>query len=106
MPDTHDMRDKILQQVFSAIDELNLQLAVGERIGKSEATVLTGSDGALESLAFLNLIVATEERVNAAYSVSINLASMLMESDDTPPPRSVGDLVDLIATRVRGPDHG
>jgi hypothetical protein len=29
-----------------------------------------------------------------------------MESDDTPPPRSVGELVDLIATRVRGPDHG
>jgi acyl carrier protein len=106
MPDTRDMRDKVLQHVFSAIDELNQQLAAGERIGKSEATVLTGSDGALESLAFLNLIVATEERVNAAFGVSINLASMLMESDDTPPPRNVRELVDLIATRVRGPDHG
>jgi hypothetical protein len=29
-----------------------------------------------------------------------------MESEDTPPPRSVSELVDLIATRVRGPDHG
>jgi len=103
---TNDMRDKVLQHVFAAIDELNQQLAPGERIGKSEASVLTGSDGALESLAFLNLIVATEERVNAAFGVSINLASMLMESEDTPPPRSVGELVDLIATRVRGPDHG
>ena len=103
---THDTRDKVLQHVFAAIDELNQQLDAGERIAKSEASVLTGSDGALESLAFLNLIVATEERVNAAFGVSINLASMLMESDDTPPPRSVSELVDLIATRVRGPDHG
>jgi acyl carrier protein len=106
MPDTDDMRDKVLQHVFSAIDELNLQLAAADRIAKSEAAVLTGSDGALESLAFLNLIVSTEDRVNAAFGVSINLASMLMESDDTPPPRSVADLVDLITTRVRGPDHG
>jgi len=102
MPPTNDMRDKLLQHVFSAIDELNQQLPPAERIAKSEATVLTGSDGALESLAFLNLIVATEDRVNAAFSTSINLASLLMESDDTPPPRNVGELVDLIATRLTG----
>ena len=102
MPPPNDMRDKLLQHVFSAIDELNQQLPPAERIAKSEATVLTGSDGALESLAFLNLIVATEDRVNAAFSTSINLASLLMESDDTPPPRNVGELVDLIATRLTG----
>lgn len=96
------MRDKLLQHVYSAIDELNQQLPAGERIAKSEATVLTGSDGALESLAFLNLIVATEDRVNAAYATTINLASLLMESDDTPPPRNVGELVDLIAARLPG----
>lgn len=100
------MRAQVLQHVFAAIDEVNQQLAPAERIGKSEGTALTGSEGALESLTFLNLIVATEERVNSAFGVSINLASMLMESDDTPPPRSVSELVDLIATRVRGSDHG
>ena len=99
------MRDKLLQHVYSAIDELNQQLPPGERVAKSEATVLTGSDGALESLAFLNLIVATEDRVNAGFNTSINLASMLMESDDTPPPRSVAELVDLIASRLRGAGH-
>jgi len=102
MPPTNAMREKLLQHVFSAIDELNQQLPPAERIAKSEATVLTGTDGALESLAFLNLIVATEDRVNAAFSTSINLASLLMESDDTPPPRNVGELVDLIGTRLPG----
>ena len=106
MHDSPAMRDQLLKHVYSAIDELNQQLPPGERLEKSENAVLTGSEGALESLAFLNLIVATEDRVNAALGVSINLASMLMESDETPPPRNVGELVDLIATRVRGPAHG
>jgi hypothetical protein len=106
MPGNHDLREKLLQHIYSAIDELNQQLSPAERIQKSPATVLTGSDGALESLAFLNLIVAAEDRVNAGFATSINLASMLMESEDTPPPRDVGELADLIAARLREAGHG
>jgi acyl carrier protein len=98
------MRPKILELIFSAIHEVNQQLPPVRRLAKSETAVITGSDGVLDSLDFLNLIMATEARVDAAFQTSISLASALMESDG-PPPRTVAELADLITSRLDGAAH-
>jgi acyl carrier protein len=59
--------------VFAAIDELNEQRPPRERLAKSLDTTLTGEDGALDSLGFVNFIVALERRLDAAFGVSISL---------------------------------
>ena len=92
------MRDRaqVISRIYQAIDEVNLQLPPDQQVGRSEHTVLLGEDGGLDSLAFLNLIVATEEAIGSWSGDSIALASRLMESEKGRLPRTVADLADLI----------
>jgi len=99
------MRQKVLEIIFAAIDEINQQLPPGKGLAKSESAVITGSGGTLDSLGFLNLIVTAEGLIDSALHTSVGLASALMESD-APPPRTVGELVDLINSRMEGAGHG
>lgn len=99
---THDspeptiMLTKVLELVLSAVDEINKQLPPRSRVPRSETAPLTGGASALDSLAFLTLIVTTEELVGAAFRKPINLAGMLMDADEAHPPRTVGELANLI----------
>jgi acyl carrier protein len=99
------MRSKVLQLIRAAIDEVNQQLPAEGQLAKNETAVITGSDGTLDSLAFLNLILCAQSQVDAALHTSVNLASALMESDREPP-RTVGDLADLITSRLEGTGCG
>jgi hypothetical protein len=98
------MANKVLELVYSAIDELNQQLPAAKRLAKSATTPLTGSDGALDSLNFLNLIVLVEDKANAAHGTSIALASLLMESQ-LPPPSTVLELAAFVSSQLDGA-HG
>jgi hypothetical protein len=95
------MRSKIIELVFTAIDEINKQLPPRCRLAKNEASVIAGSDGILDSLAILNLIVTVEGLVDNALHTSIGLASALMESEGQLP-HTVGALADLITSRLEG----
>src|SRR4051812_43776689 len=99
------MAKNLLELVYSAIDELNQQLPPQKRVAKSEATPLTGSTGALDSLGFLNLIVIVEDKVNAAHGSAIALASSMMESQ-LPPPRTIGELALLVSKQLDDAAHG
>lgn len=99
------MATNVLPLVYSAIDELNQQLPPAKRVAKSEATALTGSSGALDSLGFLNLIVIVEDKVNAAHGSAIALASSMMESGQ-PPPRTVGELAALVSKQLDDAGNG
>jgi hypothetical protein len=98
------MTNDVLQLVYSAIDELNRQLPRAKHVARSESTPLTGSDGALDSLNFLNLIVLVEDRANAAHGTSIALASLLMEAQ-VPVPRTVSELAALVSAQLNGAGH-
>jgi acyl carrier protein len=94
-------RASILDQLFQAIDEVNLSLPPEKQVARGEQTRLAGG---LDSLAYLNLIVAAEEKICASFHASIPLASMLMESAPDQLPRNIGDLADLIGRLLK--DHG
>ena len=66
--------DSAILLLYEAIDELNPRLPPGMQVEKSPATVLFGDNGRLDSLGLVNLIVATEEKIEDQLGVTISLA--------------------------------
>lgn len=95
-----NLRADVMDLVLAAIDEINQQLPPDRGVPRSEEAPLTGPASALDSLAFLSLIVTAEERIAAAYRRPINLAATLLELNDDQSPRTVGELASLIVSRL------
>lgn len=87
---------RVLEAVYAAVDDLNLQLAPAARLEKSESTPITGDAARLDSLGFLNLVLGAETQVNARCSPAINLTESLLESEDRELPATLGALVSRI----------
>ena len=87
--------DELLQAIYEAVDDLNLQLRPDLRLEKSESTVISGATTSLDSLNMVNLIAAVEDRVNGKSPVPVNLFEKFMESEDGPP-QTLGGLATFI----------
>jgi hypothetical protein len=72
------MSERSEKVVYAAIDALNEQLAVGQRLPKSPMTPLLGRGGKLDSLGYINLVVLLEEQCKqqCGIEVSLNEASI------------------------------
>jgi acyl carrier protein len=87
-------RTKILELVYASVDEVNQQLRRAQRLAKSEQTVISGEGGHLDSLGLVNLVFATEQKIEQELGVSLNLAD---GASLTPNPfHTLGSLVDYI----------
>ena len=64
----------ILSAVFKAIDDVNELLAAENQLAKSADTPLVGPDAVLDSMAFINLIAAVEQRIEETLGTTILLA--------------------------------
>lgn len=93
-------REKILQALYQAIDEVNLFRAQDQRLEKAEGTLLLGKDGRLDSLAMVNFIVAAEMNLGEAFGVELNLADDRAMALGDSPFRTVGTLAGYIALRL------
>ena len=92
MPD----HQQILELFFIAVDDLNRQLPEDKRLDKSADTVLHGQDARLDSLAFVNLVLGIETKVNEALGRPINLAENLIDHQDDQLPRNFTELADRV----------
>ena len=90
-------RDKIIQTIFDVIDELKQQVPVIQHLDKSVDTVLFGQSGQLDSLGLVNLIVATEQKIEEEFGVAMTLADEKALSHESSPFRTIGTLVDYIS---------
>ena len=90
------MKEKIHQSIFNSIDSLNAQLPNEGHIEKSNNTALFGSGSKLDSLEFVNLVVAVEQNIEDEFDVTITLADERAMSQETSPFRTVGTLTDYI----------
>ena len=90
MPD----RARVEKTIFSAIDDVNELLLPSQRLAKSPETVLMGNESALDSLGLVNLIVATERRVEEAFGVNVVLVDQESMSLKESPFKKIGTLVD------------
>lgn len=91
-------RDTILQLIFDSIDEVNEQLPAPLRIAKAIDAPLTIGGGGLDSLAYVNLIAALEEKCENLFGVFVSLSEGATPSGfDT-----VGGLADVIESKLHG----
>ena len=90
------MKEKIIEVLYSAIDEINELKPLEEQLEKSLDTVLFGSSGKLDSLGLVNLIVTTEEKIEDEFDISITLADERAMSKSDSPFKTVESLVNYI----------
>jgi acyl carrier protein len=92
------MREKILKAIFEAIDDINKQTPKDERLAKSADTKLYGGDGPLDSLGLVNLIVATEDRLESLCGLSISLAEEHVLDENENRFETVASMADFVET--------
>lgn len=96
-------RDRIIDAVYRAIDEVNEALAPPSRVEKSLGTALMGEDGTLDSLGIVNLAVTLEEKVEHEFGRVVPLARALDPSAQNNPFRKVDTLVEHIESLLSRP---
>ena len=94
------LAERVSQAVFQAVREINKQLAVSAQVEESMDVVLFGSSGKLDSLGLVSLIVATEQKVEAEFSVTISLADERAMSQEENPFQTVRSLVEYISLLI------
>ena len=93
------MRDDILNVIYAAIDDVNAQSADGLVIEKTPETPLLG-EGGIDSLLFVNLIVAVEEQIQNKFGDPVVLVNEESMSLQTHPFRTVGSLAEYVGQLV------
>lgn len=89
-------QQKIVEAVYRAIDRVNEQLPKDCEIAKAPDTVLYSKSGKLDSLGFVNLVLATEESVEDSFGVVVSIADKVAVSQEENPFRTVESLVRYI----------
>jgi acyl carrier protein len=93
------LQQDILGLVYAAIDEVNAQSANGVDIVKAPEARLLGDQG-VDSLTFVNLVVAVEEQIQNGLGKSVVLVDEDSMSLQEHPFRTVGTLADYVAKVV------
>lgn len=94
------MEEKVREVLNCAIDRVNELLPTGEPLSKENDTVLLGQDGKLDSMGFVNLVVAVEEELETQFGVKVSLSDEVMGGDGE---LTVGGLHEMLGRIVR--DH-
>ena len=82
--------------ILSAIREYNQQVPTDRRIPETPETALFGSEGHVDSLGLVNLILIVEEHLQEEYRVALALADERAMSQDRNPFGSVHSLAGYI----------
>jgi acyl carrier protein len=95
---------EITGSLFNVIDEFNRTLPPEKRLMKAPDTILAGKNG-LDSLGLVNLIVATEQRIQDDFGIPISLADERAMSQEKSPFSTVDTLVNYIALLLKETDN-
>ncbi|MEL6782548.1 MAG: hypothetical protein AAFO51_09240 [Pseudomonadota bacterium] len=93
-------KQRVLDAVHTAIDETNMPLPPERQISKAYETKLLGTDGALDSLGFVNFVLLVEECVEDEFGVAINIADQDAMAREDSPFRTIETLVNYIGERL------
>lgn len=98
-------REKALEAIFSAIEELNMQLSDESKIPNKETTALFGESTSLDSLSLVNLVMMVEQNIAMETGEEVLLASEAAMSRKRSPYLSVSTLADY-AVEVASDNNG
>lgn len=85
-----------LEIVYAAIDEVNEHLGGDEKITKAPETLIFGSEGGVDSLTIVNLVVAVEEEIQVRLGKSVTLVNEEVLAKDVGPFHSIETLASHI----------
>jgi|TARA_B100000959_G_scaffold170918_1_gene178975 acyl carrier protein len=94
-------REKILNSIYEALNEVNEELPDDQQLEKSPDTVLLGESGKIESIDLVNILVATEENVEEAFGVPVSITDERAVSEKNSPFTTIGTLCDFISNLLR-----
>ncbi len=87
---------KGLEVIYASIDVVNSQSDIGPKIRRSESTKLLGTGSEVDSLLFVNLVVAIEETLFDEVGKVISLVTEDSMTADNTPFESVSSLAEHI----------
>jgi len=90
--------EKILQAIYSGVDEINELREKDAQVEKSTDTVLYGPSGNLDSIALVNLVVAIEQNIEEEFGLPIILADEKAMSQRTSPFKMIEALAQYISS--------
>jgi acyl carrier protein len=95
-------RTTILEMLYASLDQLNEQRSPDQQLAKSPETVLLGDGGNLESLDFVNLVVAIEETCQDRLGKTLILTELSNKNYARDPFATVGSLAEFIELTLTG----
>jgi acyl carrier protein len=90
------MPDRVVKCVYRVLDEFNAELPSGLKLRKSMDTVLYGPSGQLDSLNFVEIIVAVEQQIEQEFGQAVTLADERAMSQRTSPFATIASLTAYI----------
>jgi acyl carrier protein len=99
-------KEKIIDLIFIAVDELNQRLSHQQKLEKSVDTVLFGKYAKLDSLGLVGLIVSIEEKIEEEFEVTITLADERAMSQKNSPFKTIGTLADYVSLLLEEETNG
>jgi len=97
---------KIIISIYEAIDEINIILPKEMNLSKSPSTKLTGDPNGLDSLGLVSFIVATEEKLENNFGLTLSLTDEESMSQKNSPFKTVQTLTDYISMIIDKQDNG
>jgi len=90
-------REQIKEIICQAIDQVNELLLDKDLLSKDDSTVIVGKDAKLDSMGYINFIVALEDELAKQVGYDLMLVDELSPVDaDAPQWSTVAELIDLI----------
>jgi len=100
-------RDQIENVVYRAIDQVNELLLDENALTKERITILIGEGSNLDSMGFVNFVVALEEELEREIGLDLNLVEELNSAgDNSKRGITVVDLIDFLIVLARTKKSG
>lgn len=94
------MKNKIIELIYKAIDELNSQNAPDMQLLKTEDTQFIGGDSVLDSMGLINLIVSLEQLIKDEFNIEVTLADERAMIAGISPFRTVSTTAEFIEKMI------
>jgi acyl carrier protein len=99
-------KEKILNCIYKALDEVNEQLPDDQQLEKTPETVLLGKSGKIESIDLVNILVATEDYLEEEFSIPISITDEKAVSEKNSPFKTIETLSDFISDLLKENSDG
>ena len=94
-------KQQLLELVYEALAEINLERLDENQLPRDPATVLYGANAALDSMDLVRLVILYEQKLNEVAGSELSLSDDRAMSEENSPFQTLGSLVDFAARLLK-----